>query len=293
MRQINLLKYVLACFLFVCATACDKENSMVEEIPPIIKSEFSERYPKADISAFHKYFEFTSSGELWQIDFTDRSEYQSTVWYKADGTWKMAHTKLKNIDDLSYEAKRTFMSSVYGDAQIQEIYKTERDGISGTLYTLFFEYPTKTSSNVVHYVFLNDDGLFLTKFTSFPNNPKYFVDLPEDHFEFMSEKYKGADIRGYANNGGKHEYFILQDGIIKYVFFEGKSATEPGFWKETRYELSKDTVVPDNVIKHLKKTDPDFVYTNLYYIEAKHGNSYLFVDMNRNNELGYYIDEEI
>lgn len=294
MRQIKLLKYALVCFLFVCTTACDKENPIVEEsIPPIIKSEFSDRYPMAAISAFRKYSEFIFSGELWQIDFTDRSENQVSTWYKSDGTWKMAHTKLKNIDDLSDEAKRTFMSSMYGSAQIQEIYKTERDGISGTLYTLFFYFPIKTSSNVAHCVFLNDDGLFLTKFTGFPNNPIYFVNLPEDHFEFISEKYKGAEIRGHVNNGGVHEYFILHEEIIKYVFFEETSATKRGFWKETRYELSNDTVLPDNVTKHLKKTNPDFAYTNLYYIEAESGNSYLLVDMDRDNELGYYIGENV
>lgn len=144
----------------MCAVACDKEHPIANDnIPVVIKSDFSARYPMADISAFRKYSEFISSGELWQIDYTDGGENQVSTWYEANGTWKMTHTKLKDIDDLSNEAKRTFMSSMYGSAQIQEIYKTEREGIAGTLYTLFFEFPTKISRDVVHYVFLNDDGI--------------------------------------------------------------------------------------------------------------------------------------
>ncbi len=135
-------------------------------------------------------------------------------------------------------------------------------------------------------------GLFLSKFTWFPNNPKYFVDLPEYHFDFISEKYKGAEIRGYVNISD-HEYFILHEGKIKYIFFEEVSATEQSFWKETRYELSKDAIVPDNVAESLKKKDIDFTYTNLYYIETEQGNGYLFVDMNRDNELGYYVSENV
>jgi hypothetical protein len=291
MKRINFLKYTLVCVLFMCAVACDKDNPIAKEsIPAVIKSDFSARFPVADISTFSKYPEFNSSEELWQIDFTDSDDNRASAWYKADGTWKMTHTKLKYIDNLSYEAKRTFMRSVYRDARIKELYKTEREGIAGTLYTLFFEFPAKTADDVVHYVFLNDDGLFLTKFTWFPNDPGCFVYLPKEHFDFISKKYRGAEIRGYVNNLGDHEYFVLHEGVIKYVFFEG-SATERGFWKETRFELSKDTAVPDIVAQRLKKTDPDFSYTNLFYIEAERGNCYLFVDMNRDNELGYYIGE--
>lgn len=148
------------------------------------------------------------------------------------------------------------------------------------------------NSHVEHYIFLNDDGLFLTKFTWIPNDPVNFVSLPKDHFDFISEKYKGAEMRGYVNNAGVHEYFILHEGSIKYVFFERKIATERDFWKETRYELSKDTKIPDNVAQRLKKNNPDFTYTNLYYIEAKQENQYLFVDMNHDQELGYYIGED-
>ena len=43
----------------------------------------------------------------------------------------------------------------------------------------------------------------------------------------------------------------------------------------------------------LKRDNPDFVYTNLYYIESPEGNAYLFQDKNDDRELGYTIAEDI
>lgn len=39
--------------------------------------------------------------------------------------------------------------------------------------------------------------------------------------------------------------------------------------------------------------NPDFIYTNLYYIESEEGNSYLFQDKKRDDELGYNIGENL
>jgi len=77
--------------------------------------------------------------------------------------------------------------------------------------------------------------------------PPLVFTLPKDHFDFIAKKYSGAEIRGYINNSGEREYIILHGDTIKYVFFGGEVATDRMFWKETRYELSKDAVVPDNV----------------------------------------------
>lgn len=43
----------------------------------------------------------------------------------------------------------------------------------------------------------------------------------------------------------------------------------------------------------LKQEYPNFTYTNIYYIEYISGNSYLFLDKNHKNELGYYIRDDI
>ena len=56
MKRINCFHYIVACMLLMCITACDKENSTIEdEIPAAIKSDFSKRYPSAEITSFMNY----------------------------------------------------------------------------------------------------------------------------------------------------------------------------------------------------------------------------------------------
>ena len=80
---------------------------------------------------------------------------------------------------------------------------------------------------------------------------------------------------------------------LNLFLLEERLKTDYYFWKETRYEISLDTKVPDNVARVLKRDNPDFVYTNLYYIESPEGNAYFFQDKNDDRELGYTIAEDI
>ena len=105
------------------------------------------------------------------------------------------------------------------------------------------------ANNVVHYVFLNDDGSLLAKLTSIPNDPISFVRLTQSHFDFITERYKNAEIRGYIDNSGNQKYIIYHEGSLKYIFFGGVIVTQYGFWKEIWYELSKNIEVSDNIIQ--------------------------------------------
>lgn len=285
MKRTNCVFYVLVCML-LCFTACDKDNSSIEdEIPVAIKSDFSKRYPSVEITTFHNY-----SNGLDQIDFLDKEQNEASTSY-VDEMWKMTSTKINDIDQLPVEVQNTFRELQYYDPQNLEIYKMERDGMEKSLYTLHFQYPWKKFKQMEHYVFINDDGLYITTVRWRPNDSRWFPYLPKDHFDFIADKYKGAEIRGYMNNGGYHVYFILHENIIKFVTFRGEVASDREFWAETRYELSKDAKIPENVIKVLNQEDPGFTYTHVYYVESNEGNEYLLQDKNRDNELGYYIDE--
>lgn len=288
MKQANCFYSFFACILLVCLSACDKDQEAMEEvIPQAVRSDLSKRFPLAEIENYQLY-----SDGLCQIDFTDQQQNKGSAWY-ADETWKMTHTKIDQVQQLPPEARMTFENSGYGDARLLDIYQTEREGMEKSLYTLHFRYRFHTVENVEHYVFINDDGMLLATFTWIPNDPCANVKLPKDHFDFIAEKYNGAEIRGYVNNGGSHEYFIFHRDTVKYVFFGGEVAADKGFWKETRYELSIDTRIPENVARRLELDDPDFIYTNLYYIESEAGNAYLFQDKSHENELGYCIAENI
>ena len=176
MKRINCIHYIVACMLLMCITACDKENSTIEdEIPAAIKSDFSKRYPSAEITSFMNY-----------------------------DSWKMTYTAISDIQQLPIEVQTAFLQAGYIGVQDIEIFKTERAGITRPLYTLHFTYPWKKSDNMQHYIYINDDGLYLRTLRCTPNDTRWFVNLPEDHFNFIHEKYKGAEIRGYMNDG-EHE----------------------------------------------------------------------------------------
>lgn len=288
MKQINRFYYLFACILFTSLFACDNDHETIEEeIPQALRSDVSKRLSLAEL----KNYRFYGDG-LSQIDCIDTQQNAASVWY-VDETWTMTHTKIKDIRQLSPETLEAFERSGYGDARLLDIYKTEREGMERSLYTLYFQYRWKNVENMEHYLFINDDGMRLATFTWTPNDPCGFVRLPKDHFDFIAEKYKGSEVRGYVNNGGRHEYFISHRDTLKYVLFGGLVATDAGFWEETTYELSLDTPIPENVTRWLKQSDPDFTYTNLYYKESDAGNAYLFQDKNRDDELGYWIYETI
>ena len=286
MKRTNCVYYVLVCML-LCFTACDKHNSSIEdEIPAAIKSDFSKRSPSAEITAFNNH-----SNNICQIEFLDKEQNEASTWYDNED-WKMTYTQISDIQQLPFEVLSAFMDTQYRDVKNIDISKTERAGIDTGLYMIHFLYHRKNVENVEHNVFISEDGLLLSTFTWKPNDTRWFVNLPQDHFDFITEKYNGAEIKGYVNNAGEHEYFILHNDTIKYVTFGGTVSTDWGFWRETRYELNKNTKTPDNVATALTHIDPDFTYTNLYYIESNDGNWYFFQDKTRDNELGYNIRED-
>lgn len=287
MRLTNCFYWFGACLVGISLTACTPDDRLDEKnLPEIIRRDFSNRAPLAEILHFGYLPE-----ELTQIDFRDAQHNPASAWYEGE-SWKMTHTKVNSISQLSAEAQHTFANSGYGDAHLLDIYKTEREGMEKSLYMLHFLYRRKQVSDLEHYVFINDDGLFLATFTWVPNDPCAMIRLSKDHFDFIAEKYKGAEIRGYINDGGRHEYFISHRDTVKYVFFGGEARADKGFWQKTTYELGKDTEVPEHVIRILNRLAPGFTYTNLYYKESEEGNAYLFKDKNRADELGYSIAEK-
>lgn len=282
------LHYVLICILLIGITACEKEKTNSEgNFPIAIKSDFSERHPAARSIKYQKY-----PDDLNVIEFIDGENNPASIWY-ANDTWKMTYTRIYEMSQLPSEVQTTFNQFGYNDAQFIQIYKTEREGFDKDLYTFYFQYSWKMHNYVEHYVFINDDGLHLTTCRWAPNDTRSFIKLPQDHFDFIKQKYNGAEIRGYINNAGTHEYYIQHNDTLKTVTFRGDVATDAGFWKETKYELSINTTIPDNVLKVLKQNDPDFTYTNVYFIESDRGNAYFLQDKNRENELGYTIHEDI
>lgn len=175
MKRVPFFYYIMACLLSICITACDKEEQLIEdEIPEMIKADLSKRYPSVEILNYQEYSNFS------QINVIDKDQNEASIWY-VDDIWKMTHTKIADFNQLSLEAQTVFENSKYRFAQFENIYKTEREGMDRSLYTLHFLYQWKNVKDMTHYVCLNDDGMFLAVYTWTPNDPTWFVDLPKAH----------------------------------------------------------------------------------------------------------------
>ena len=99
-----------------------------------------------------------------QINVIDKDQNEASIWY-VDDIWKMTRTKIADFNQLSLEAQTVFENSKYRFAQFENIYKTEREGMDRSLYTLHFLYQWKNVKDMTHYVCLNDDGMFLAIYT--------------------------------------------------------------------------------------------------------------------------------
>lgn len=177
MKRVPFFYYIMACLLSICITACDKEEQLIEdEIPEMIKADLSKRYPSVEILNYQEYSNFS------QINVIDKDQNEASIWY-VDDIWKMTRTKIADFNQLSLEAQTVFENSKYRFAQFENIYKTEREGMDRSLYTLHFLYQWKNVKDMTHYVCLNDDGMFLAVYTWTPNDSTWFVDLPKAHFD--------------------------------------------------------------------------------------------------------------
>lgn len=289
MTRTNFINYLISCIFLLSISGCNSEKQIDEEdnIPATIKNDLLKRHPSAHITSFHNY-----SDGVFDINFTDGEQNEASIHYK-NGEWKLTYTNLKNFEQLPLQVQNTFKNSQYRNAHLINIHKTERVGIEQDMYTLYFKYPWKDVKDLVHYVFINGDGLFLKTLTSTPPDQTYFVDLPSIYSEFIKEKYKDAEIKGYVYNNGYQEYIILHQDTLKYVLFYGVVTTNNDFWVRTTYELSKNTQIPDNIRNKLQEIYPNFPYTNLYYIESNEGNAYSFINKDDDRESGYIIGEDV
>ena len=169
MKRVPFFYYIMACLLSICITACDKEEQLIEdEIPEMIKADLSKRYPSVEILNYQEYSNFS------QINVIDKDQNEASIWY-VDDIWKMTHTKIADFNQLSLEAQTVFENSKYRFAQFENIYKTEREGMDRSLYTLHFLYQWKNVKDMTHYVCLNDDGMFLAVYTWTPNDPGLLI----------------------------------------------------------------------------------------------------------------------
>lgn len=288
MRLISKFYYVLIGILFLCIVGCSDDDHVENKnkTPQVILDDFNKRYPSVSILSISN-----DGVKIHRISFLDEDKNEGISIY-VDKIWEMSQLKLKDQNKLPQKVQKAFDATKYIGVPLWYVYKTDRAGIERSLYTLHFLFPLHDIGEVTHDVLINDDGLLLDVLTSGLNDQTWCPHLGEGrtvHTDFIAEKYKGSDVRGYIFNTGMHEYFVLHEGIVKFIYFGTSDSSERGFWKKTEYALDIEAEIPDNVIHYLKNEYPDFNYTDIVYREELFGDSYCFIDKNDPSEKGYII----
>lgn len=270
-------------------TACSEEDLSPEnKLPLAVEKDFLQRFGDVAITS-RNFFNGTNPKEI-EINFTNKENNEASAYY-IEGQWKLTITEIKDLSKLPDPVLSSFKSSPYGEIspqKIENIERVERSELAHQLYDIKFTYPVKDAENMYHELLFNEDGYMFPVFNYQLNEQRWFRCLEECQLEFIREHYSNADIRTFLNDMGNNSYLFLQSDTLKFIAFDNDNS-----WRKTTYRLSLDTAIPDQVQKHLKADDPNFHYTEIYYMESPTGNAYTFIDGNSDIRLGHIIGENI
>ena len=281
---------------FVCALSalmilsCGKETPEVPErqypdysteiIPLQIKQDFLDRYPDAKVTSAYEY-----SRTYQGVAFLDKDGFRKEVVYK-DGKLTLAE-KWYDVDNFLSQLPRPVLGTYLATGIYNECFtdgqyyvvEAERDGLDQKQYEIHCSASFKDGDEVVDHlvchVVISEDGTLLTcQHGGFlPTIYSYDMDAA---IEAVREMYPAAEILGAYNNTGADDRIVIRDnGIVKTVSFY--SYGDDFWWKETRYSVSRFTVLPEFVLKAIEEGDARYPERKLYDIiilESKDGMYY-------------------
>ncbi len=274
-------------------TSCDSENVTpinAKTLPEAIAKDFHERCEDYTIKYVYTAPEpyFDSGAMATHVTSEDNAGNECVVVY-VDNAWNRTVRTLSDIDQLPLTVRYRLLS-VNREArndEFLEIKEVSQASINGTYYILCYLQDTPKLKNLVHTLVIDSKGTVAKACTYQLNNAEYTGTIPGD-MEWISMHYKGSEVLGFVNDSGYDNYLIMHDGVLKSVYF--RISSKGTTWKETCYPLPKGTTVPSNVLDSLHADYPDFTYTEVSIVETPDGIFYLFIDGNRPDRLGHYVE---
>lgn len=279
---------IAALTLVSCNSGNDVPTVKENELPEAIANDFNSRC--VDNTIEHVYTgsdSYRHTGQQETMVYSkDKSGNELFVAY-VDNVWDRTVKTLSDINDLPSDVQWSFFKELTGTAkyEFQEISEVSQACINGKYYVLCYLLYDLSVPNV-HMLVIDGEGIVLKSCGYELNNNAYVRPLPAD-IDWISERYKGATVLGYVNDGGRDNYLIMHDGVVKSVLFDSNNI-DPR-WKETRYALPNGVTVPTRVLDTLHTLHPDFTYTEITFTETPTGNYYTFIDGTRPDRLGYNI----
>ena len=251
-----------------------------EIIPQQIKRDFLERYPEAKVTSAYEY-----TSKYQGVAFVDNDGFKKEVVYK-DGQLTLAE-KWYDVDNFLSQLPRpvlgTYLSTgmhneVFTDGQYYVV-EVERAGLDQKQYEIHCSASFKDKDQVVDHlvchVVISEDGTLLTSQHGGFVPTIYAYDM-DAAIEVVREMYPAAEILGAFNNTGSDDRIVIRDnGIVKTVSFY--SYGDAFWWKDTRYSLSRFSVLPEYVLKAIEEGDARFPERKLFdiiFLECEDGRYY-------------------
>ena len=274
-------------------TSCDSENvTPIDDktLPETIDKDFHERCEDYTIKRVYTRPEpyFDSGAMETYVTSEDNAGNECVVVY-VDNAWNRTVRMLSDIDQLpiTVQYRLLTVNREAGNDEFLEIKEVSQASINGTYYILCYLQDTPKLKNLVHTLVIDSKGTVVKACTYKLNDAEYTGTISGD-MEWISMHYKGSKVLGFVNDSGYDNYLIMHDGVLKSVYF--RISSKGTTWKETCYPLPKGTTVPSNVLDSLHADYPDFTYTEVSIVETPDGIFYLFIDGNRPDRLGHYVE---
>ena len=265
-------------------TACSNDDDEItpEKLSAEVKQHLQQCYADAEIKSFYNWPNSSVPGT--EVNLVDKDGNEVSIFYRDFKNLSLTVTKYARFENLPSSVRNGFYASPFGNMKKDRIDNIECDDyaqLPNKMYRFEFTYYVPGSGELYTQLIFNENGYMLPVNHGFTNKAWPNPVIDHGDVEFINRHY-GVDIRSYENLGGTKSYYVMDRDILKQVNFRDSK------WKSTVYPLSLDTEVPENVLKSLYVSEPDFKYTTLNRVETPNGDGYQFLNEKGN---GYIIGD--
>lgn len=294
---------------FFALVSCDKSVPVDifedHNIPQEVVDDFHARYGDVVVTDAANW----NDCDRIFINFNDAEGLPCEAAYK-DGQWVLTTRDLGEVDFLSHlpvQVRESFVKLGYVRPRFDitdftnRVLKITRKGIDHEVYDFRFHIELEDGTFTSIQVMINEDGLLLLNSREGYNKQENFLFVSSAPFDIIYEKYPGADVRSYADYGGRHQFFIIHEGRMKSVMLDSYSTEFKDFmWRETEYELEADTIIPVRILNYLEQwvaAEPffsGFSYDKILFRENSYnGDWYGFQDTKREDKLVLWVNVKV
>lgn len=287
-------------FAFAPLLTCSCERNTLDVQPTVdehVLYDFKTRFPAAQIIDISNQLDGKTD-----IHFTDKDGYNGTAIY-LNGIW-MISEKAFNSDDFLYAIPREVAKTYIGTGIKNEDYNSDnfyvievsRNGIDKKQYEFSciapFDDGSKKIDNLRYNIVIDENGTLLACSHNNFNRSIWWYDM-RTSINCVRNKYGNVPILGAVNDFGDNVMFIRDNGLVKTVVLHDRGF---GFqWKETRYPLNKNTVLPESALadkEQYESTHPGQEFYALSFLDCPDGSFYgLTFGTELNNSTIYSIVE--